>query len=104
MIDLAQELLKQSKNMLSQAEAGEWELVEKTQQIRSNLIQQLEKEPSAGLSKKESETLAQLLFNSRQLEQMCEIHVRKSQKTLTSEHGKLTKGKAMQKAYGAYRR
>lgn len=104
MIDLAQELLKLSENMLSQAKEGAWNLVEQTQAIRIELIQKLEKKPTTSLNPSDSDAVARLILKSRELEKQCEFIVRKSQNGLTSEHSKLSRGKAMQKAYGANRR
>ena len=100
MIDLAQELFEQSLKLLSQAEDGAWDFLEETQTVRAALIRQIEKQPTAQLKKTDSELISQLLQESRALEKKCELLVRQRRDSLTSEHGKVSRGKAMQKAYG----
>lgn len=102
MIDLAQELLSLSQKMRSHAEKKEWQALEAIQAKRLLLVRKLEIEDTHTLTKQESEFVAKLLQESRTLEKECEHLAAAQRNSLMTEHSKVTKGKAMKKAYGAY--
>lgn len=104
MIDLAHELLLLSQKMLSLAESKEWQVLEDTQNQRLQIIRKLEMEDASSLSKPESEEVANLLKQCRDLERQCEELATYQRTSLTSVHTKMSKGKAMKRAYGAYGR
>jgi hypothetical protein len=101
MIDLAQELLSLSQKMLSCAENKEWQALETIQAKRLLLVQKLEVEDTGKLTKPESESVSKVLLESRALEKQCEQLAAIQQKSFMTEHSKISKGKAMKKAYGA---
>ncbi|MCO4758791.1 MAG: flagellar protein FliT [Oceanospirillaceae bacterium] len=101
MIDLAQELLSLSQKMLSCAENKEWQALETIQAKRLLSVQKLEAEESKNLTKAESEIVSRLLHESRALEKQCEQLAAIQRKSFITEHSKISKGKAMKKAYGA---
>ena len=103
MFDLAQKLLSLSLEMEHLSQADEWQKVEEIQTQRAALIAQIASSDLSELSEKEARELADLITQSQAAEQRCTQLAERQRGTLTSQHTKVSKGKAMQKAYGAQR-
>ena len=102
MFDLAQKLLSLSQQMLSCAENSEWENLADIQTKRAEIIRQLDTLDLSSLDQPSSVQLSELLTQSRDLEQRCMQLTETAQGKLTAEQVKVSKGKAMRKAYGAH--
>lgn len=103
MFDLAQKLLTLSLEMEHLAQADEWQKVEEIQTQRAALITQIASLDLSVLSAEEARDLTDLITKSQATEQRCTQLAARQRNALTSQHTKVSKGKAMQKAYGAQR-
>lgn len=101
MFDLAQKLLSLSKEMLFHAQNKDWHQLSQTQAKRAHIVRQLETFEMDRLNQTDSLEMGKLLAESRKLEKRCVQLAETERKGLTAEHTKVSKGKAMQKAYGA---
>lgn len=101
MIDLAQELLKLTEEMLKQARAQAWSEVEALQQQRGVLLSEIE-EASGGLSanSEDVESLRALLEAIQSIEGECLRLAKAEKQLLAADHKQMSRGKAMKKAYG----
>jgi len=102
MFDLAQKLLSLSQQMLSCTENKEWKKLSDIQAERAELVRQLDVIDMSALDYQKSTEMGALLLQIRNLEKQCIQLVETQRRSLTAEHTKVSKGKAMQKAYGAY--
>jgi len=101
MFDLAQKLLSLSHKMLRHAQNKAWPELAKIQSERAQIVRKLEDIDTTRLNQKDSLEIEKLLTKSRLLEKECVQLAEMERKGLTAEHTKVSKGKAMQKAYGA---
>lgn len=101
MFDLAQKLLSLSQQMLTHAQNKDWHQLTESQASRAQIVGQLDKLDISRLSRTDSLEMEQLLTESRNLEKQCIRLAEAERKGLTTAHTKVSKGKAMQKAYGA---
>lgn len=104
MLDLAQKLLSLSQELLAHTENEAWDAAEETQQKRNQLVQELALKPVETLKKEESEQLSEMLLTCRALEQQSEVLLRNNSQQLAAQQKKISKGQAMQKAYGMHGR
>lgn len=102
MLDLAQELLTLSQEMLTLAEQKDWQKLAELQAKREALIKELDALDLSHLNQTQITEFSTLIIQSRELERRCRQLAEAGRDILTSEHRKVSKGKAMQKAYGAY--
>lgn len=101
MFDLAQKLFELSKKMLANAQRNEWEDIPNIQAERQKIIAQLEQSDMSRFTREESAAMEKLLTQSRAIEKQCVELTETAKKGLTNEQVKVSKGRAMQKAYGA---
>jgi len=101
--DLAKKLFELTQQMKHSSEQSEWEAVEQIQQQRLTVLKLLHESPIEQLPEQAAREVTQLLQETQRLEDVCEQLAVNQRNQLTKEHGKVSKGKAMQQAYGAHR-
>lgn len=102
MIDLVKKLFELTHEMKALSEKGDWETVEKVQHQRTVLLTRIQGVSFDELTETDAREAAQLLKETKQLETQCQEQATLQRDLLTKKHGKLSKGKAMQKAYGVH--
>ncbi|WP_370298991.1 flagellar protein FliT [Pontibacterium sp.] len=102
MIDLVKKLFELTLEMKALSDNGDWETVEKLQQQRAVLLTHIQDTPFDELTETDTREAARLIKEIKRLETQCEEQATLQRNLLTQKHGKLSKGKAMQKAYGAH--
>lgn len=100
MIDVAQKLFELTEQLKQKTALDEWDEVEKIQTQRLELLTEISNGQLESISEQTASKVRELLEDARKVEQECEALAAEHRTQLTKEHGKLSKGKAMQRAYG----
>lgn len=100
MIDITRILFELTQKLLSASDQKDWDSVEAIQAQRLALLKQMEAYNPETLPEPVASEVAQMLSEIREIEKHCRALATAQRDELTQAHGKVSKGKAMQRAYG----
>ncbi len=100
MLDLAQELWSLTRELQAKANEKAWEEVEVIQVKRTKILQKIEQALTHLATDKTVAEARQLLERCKQAEAECLSLAEQARNDATKEQQKLSRGKAMKKAYG----
>lgn len=100
MLDLAQELWDLTRELQEKTAEKAWQDVEVIQAKRAEILKKIDQALSETSSDETAVEVRQLLESCKKLEAECLANVEHARNALTEEQQKLSRGKAMQKAYG----